>query len=31
MAYIDRTEAMEMIERTASKFKEEVQLSIDFS
>ena len=31
MAYVDRAEAMEMIEGTASKFKEEVQISINSS
>ena len=31
MAYVDRTEAMEMIEGNSSKFKEEVQISINSS
>lgn len=31
MTYVDRAEAMEMIEETASKFKEDVQISINSS
>lgn len=31
MAYVDRAEAVEMIEGTASKFQEDVQISINFS
>lgn len=31
MAYVDRAEAMEMIEGTASKFQEDVQISINSS